>query len=157
MLIGVPLWAPNRHQPEKRSSIIRRGEGGGAPWGGPLWSPAVVGLRRWLVNERPPCPPLATIKDFVGECDSEANRRKSQGRGKPCPYHDTAWQARPCHGRGAPCGYPSTQLHFLYLSPTKSKGPTPGRDKSGPYTALAPTGGFFTRKDTAGELSVLTP
>ncbi len=58
--------------------------------------------------------------DFVGECDSEANRRKSQGRGKPCPYHDTAWQARPCHGRGAPCGYPSTQLHFLYLSPTKS-------------------------------------
>jgi hypothetical protein len=58
--------------------------------------------------------------DFVGECDAEANRRKSQGRGKPCPYHDTAWQARPCHGRGAPCGYPSTQLHFLYLSPTKS-------------------------------------
>jgi hypothetical protein len=25
-----------------------------------------------------------------------------QGTRKGHPYHDTAWQARPCHGRGAP-------------------------------------------------------
>ncbi len=44
----------------------------------------------------------ATIKDYVGECNTEAKRRKSQGRGKPCPYHDTHGPAKPCHGRGAP-------------------------------------------------------
>jgi hypothetical protein len=42
-------------------------------------------------------------EDFVGECDTEVTRRKSQGRGKPCP-HDTDSPARSCHGRGAPCG-----------------------------------------------------
>ncbi len=31
----------NRHQPKKQPITIRRGEGGGAARGGPLWSPAL--------------------------------------------------------------------------------------------------------------------
>src|SRR5260221_14277501 len=51
---------------------------------------------------------LAPPQDSAGECDSEAKRRHSQDRGKPCPYYTTARQARPSYSRGTPCGYPGT-------------------------------------------------
>jgi hypothetical protein len=37
---------------EEKLITIGRGEGGGVGKGGPLWSPAVGRLRRWLVEER---------------------------------------------------------------------------------------------------------
>src|SRR2546421_12009185 len=44
---------PNRQQPKKQPITIRRGEGGGAARGGPLWSPA-GGTLHMLVPHRLP-------------------------------------------------------------------------------------------------------
>src|SRR5437016_174853 len=41
---GQGLRSPNRHQPKKKPITIRRGEGGGAARGGPLWPPG-AGVR----------------------------------------------------------------------------------------------------------------
>src|SRR5437764_14823362 len=44
----------------------------------------------------------APRKDSAGECDSEANQRKSQGGGKPRPYTTRAREAALPHCRGDP-------------------------------------------------------
>jgi hypothetical protein len=41
-----PSWSPIRHQSNEKPIAIRRGEGGGAGEGEPLWSPATVALER---------------------------------------------------------------------------------------------------------------
>ncbi len=47
----------------------------------------------------------------------------TQGRGKPCPYHDTPWQAHSYRGRGIPCGDPGRRLQDECHPPAESKGP----------------------------------
>src|SRR5713226_3945147 len=39
-----PIIGGNRHQPNEKPINLRRGEGGGAGKGGPLWSPASCSL-----------------------------------------------------------------------------------------------------------------
>ncbi len=60
------------------ASRLRRGEGGGAAWGGPL--------------------------DFAGERYNKCNGVPGYPQG--APYQDTDGPAKPCHGRGRACPCP---------------------------------------------------
>ena len=76
------------------------------------------------------------------------NAIASQGTRKGHPYHETDGPATPCHGRGRACPCPGfsadSPQHRIRQQSLKAY---PGRDKSGPYTTLAPMGKDFPWKD----------
>jgi hypothetical protein len=78
MRIGPPQRSPNTHQSKKKPINIRRGEGGGAARGGPLWPPAVPQSRAPLhaasqknLPVKTPPPPLQD-KVFVYVSSADA-------------------------------------------------------------------------------------
>src|ERR1700680_4931393 len=59
---GVPLRAPNRHQPKNKLITVRRGERGWAGRGGPLWSPASCSFVSPVRETDPPPHPAGDHK-----------------------------------------------------------------------------------------------
>ncbi len=76
---------------------------------------------------------LAPPQDSAGECDSEAKRRHSQDRGKPCPYYTRRRLGRPARRIvGVPLAGTLARFPLSFASKVRRRGEGEGRGHPAP-------------------------